>query len=330
MPDWYESIHADDAIRLLAVLVGVVIGMSLAFSDWRSNFTIGGIFATLAGAISTPIINNVETVQRIVEQSGIVRPAIMTLNIALMTFLTLIFSGALVVFFASYIPARRSGDPEASYTAWRLALSALMGGLNKYALVPPHVEAANTIRDLEKHNNIIQTIQRVLAQECTSSARSFQHFKDTVEATGRVLLQFCFGDSASLQHYRMAIFESRAGKLEYLVAINNRDWTAHSMRPFDATNCVMGEAIAQNRPLVYPRNRKWRTKYAKRPGTRYRSFVAIPIPCGPGAPGSNIGALTVDFTGADAVFTDRRIAELYAFAQLVHSLYVLNGGGKAP
>src|SRR5207249_3138596 len=110
-------------------------------------------------------------------------------------------------------------------------------------------------------------------------------FHDVVEATGRSLLQLVFGEGPDLQHFRMAIFllDGDRRQLLYSVAINQGDWTAHSGNGFAMDTSFAGEAIKQDKPLVYPRDKTRKVPYEERKATRYKSFIVIPVPCRQGA-----------------------------------------------
>jgi len=318
-----DAIHPDLPIAWATILCGVVFGLTLALSDWKSKLTIGSILTAGSGAIAWVTAEKVAALKAFLEGTPLIMLLIYALDFALLTFLIALLGGSMMVFAVNYIPAKRKDDPEAFVRAARRATAIFGSGLYRYVTAPPELEAANRIRDLERHKDVLELIQKTLVREVGGSARGVQHFKDSVNSIGRLLLQFSFGDSADLQHYRMAFFERRDERLEYMVAINNHDWTAHSMNGFNVADCLMGAAILRDKPMVYPRDKKRRVPYVKRRDARYKSFIAIPVPCGLGH-GANVGAMTVDYTGKDATFTGLRIDELFALAQFIHSFYLLN------
>jgi len=319
-----QSIHPNPLVALATVLFGLTLGIALALSDWKSKFAIGGIVTTVTGSITTLTSEKVAVVKEFLESSALLTPILYCLNIALGMFVLTLVSGIGVVFVVNFILSKRRSDPEAFVKSVRRAVAILGSGLYQYVTAQPDLLATNKIKELEKHADTLSLIQNTLANEiCTNSSPTTQHFKDSVDALGRLLLQHSFGESPDLQNYRMAFFQRQGNRLEYMVAINNRDWTAHSMKGFDLERSFVGLAIKLNRPLIYPKDKKLRTPFVKRKGSRYKSFLAIPVPCGQ-TDMINVGAITIDYVGEQSVFTDLRVNEVFAFSQFVHALYLLN------
>jgi hypothetical protein len=273
--------------------------------------------------LTLPTSDKVTAVKQFLDSSALLTPGLYCLDIALGVFLLTLFGGTTVVFLTNFIPAKRDNDPEAFVKAIRRAISIFGSGLYRYVTVPPELAATNKIRDLEKHINSISLLQNTLANEVAAPQHSVQHFRDALEAAGRLLLQYSFGESPDLQQFRMAFFRRQGDRLEYMIAINNRDWTSHTMVGFDLNRSFLGLAVKRNRPLIYPKDKKLKTPFSKRKQARYKSFLALPVPCGQ-PDKKNIGAITIDYVGKHIVFTELRINEVFAFAQFVHALYLLN------
>lgn len=318
-----QLIHPNWLVATTAIVCGVVLGIALALSDWKSKFTIGSIVATTSSAIASITAEKVKALKEFLASTTLLTPLLCGLDIAIVTFLCTLVAGASLVFLVKYLPAKRAGDPEAFLRAVRFGVVVFGSGLHRYITAPPDLAARNKIRALETHRDVICLITKTLSREVAEPLHSHQHFDDSVAAIGRLLLQVAFGDGADLQHFRMAFFERRDDQMEYRIAINNGDWTAHSMKGFAVKGSFVGEAIRLDRPMIYPRDKKWGVAFSKRSKVRYKSFVALPVPCGRGAD-ANVGAITVDYTGADDVFTELRIEELFALTQLIHSFYLLN------
>ena len=319
----FPAIHPNALIALATVLFGLILGIALALSDWRSKFAIGGIIGTFAGPLASLTADKVSAVKQFIDSSTLVTPLLYCLNIALGMFVLTLVGGTSVVFLVNYLGTKRRNDPEAFIKAARRATAILGSGLYHYVTAPPELAAANKIRELEKHIDSICLLHNTLANETSTPTHSVQHFKDSVNAVGRLLLQHSFGESPDLQHFRMAFFHRQRDRLEYMVAIDNGDWTAHTMEGFDLDSSFLGIAIRENRPLIYPKDKKFRMPYAKRKQARYKSFLAVPVPCGH-KDKRNIGAITIDYTGKHTIFTELRINEAFAFAQFVFALYLLN------
>jgi hypothetical protein len=323
-----SAIHSNPLVAIAAILLGVIFDLSLALSDWKSKFTIGGIITTLGGAIASFTAGKIDTLEKFFEENTLVIPILYTLDIALIVFLLALFFSTIIIFCVNYIRGKLKNDPETFVKAGRRAFSIFGNGLYHYVVSEPDLVSANKIRDLEKHIDVLTLIQRTMVQEVNNLHKSEQHFKDSVDAVGRLLLQYSFNDSADLQKFRMAFFEIQNDWLEYKVAINNRDWTSHSNNGFESSKSFVGHAIMLDKPLIYPKNKIRKIAFEKRKDSRYKSFIAIPVPCGQGSDNS-IGAITVDYTGGDSVFTELHIEELFSLSQLVYMLYVQNIKGKS-
>jgi hypothetical protein len=319
-------VHTNPLVAMLFILGGAVLGLALALSDWKSKFTIGGIIASLGGPLVSTLAKNVETVKEFLIGNSLLTPILYALDIAFGVFISALVLGTMVVFAANLVSSKRAGDPEAFVRAVRRAVAVFGGGLYRYLTIPPDREAQNRIDELERHRTIVSLLHTTLTSEVACRAHGRQHFADSINAAGRVLLQHSFGESPTLQRFRMAFYERRGDRLECLVPINSGTWTAHSMEGFDTGRSFMGAAVAADRPMVYPRDKKSKVPFVKRKTANYKSFVAIPVPCG-SRDSQNFGVLTVDYVEQDGVFTPLRMDELVLFSQLVRSLYLLNVKG---
>ncbi|MGD0337964.1 MAG: hypothetical protein ABSB78_04185 [Bacteroidota bacterium] len=322
-----SAIHPNHLIAVATILCGLIFGFTLALSDWKSKFTIGGIITTVSGSLTSFTGDKVAAVKQFLDGAKLFTPILYGLNIALIVFISSLFLSTIIVFTANFLRNKRINDPEAFGKAARRAFTILGNGLYRYVTAQPDLVAANRIRDLEKHINVLSLMHKTLVSEIRCHQHSVQHFKDSVDAAGRLLLQYSFGDSPELQQFRMAFFEQKGDRLEYMIAINNRDWTSHSMRGFDVNNSFVGQAILTGRPLIYPKDKKFNAPYLKRKSSRYKSFIAVPVPCSQ-SDVPNIGAITVDYTGKESVFTELRIDELFIMSQLIYVLYILNIQGN--
>lgn len=320
------AIYPNPLVAWLTFLIGIVLGIGIALSEWRTKAGFGALFTGGASILASLTSDKLSAVKAFVASTTLLTPLLYCLNITIIVFLTVLIGGSMIVFGVNYVPARRRNEPEAAVKAWRAAFDAFCGGLHRHVMASPDLTARNRIRELETNATILSLINQLMAREVANPNRSERHFLDEVEATGRYLLRHLFGDDATLQHYRMALFARKGERLEYWVVVNNGDWTAHSQIGFNLASSFAGEAITRDRPLIYPRDKKFRTKFTKRKYARYKSFIAIPVPCRVQAQPA-IGVLTVDYTGTDKVFTEARIEALFAFSQLIHALYLLNCRG---
>lgn len=322
----FAAVHPHPLVASATILVGLLIGLALALSDWKSKFTIGSIVAAGGSGVASFTGEKFAVVRQFIEGTFLLTPLLLALNLALVMFLGSLLCGTAVIFTVGYVSAHRRNDPEAFVRASRRAFAVFGGGLYGYITAPPELAAANRIRELEEHKDFLALLNKTLVREVAGSLRSVQHFNDSIEAIGRTLLRHVFGDGPDLQRYRMAFFTLKNDRLEYMLAINNHDWTSHSMVGFEVSECFMGQALKADRPMVYPRDRKRRAPYVERKGSRYKSFVALPIPCGLGAT-RHVGVVTIDYTGSHEVFTDLRTEALFAFGQLLCTFYQLNVQG---
>jgi hypothetical protein len=320
-----NAIHPNTLIAVGTILFGLILGFALALSDWKSKFTIWGIITTVTGSLASVTSEKIAVVKQFIEGSSLLTPILYCLNIALGIFLLSLLSSTIIVFIANFLKYKRTNDSEALVKSTRRAFMIFGSGLYRYVTAQPDLVAINKINDLEKHINVLALMQKTMVSEVRCDQHSEQHFMDSIDTAGRFILEHSFGESPKLQNYRMAFFERKSDRLEYLIAINNQDWTSHSMKGFDINKSFMGQAILSNRPLIYPKDKKFRAPFSKRKGV-YKSFIVMPVPCSQSNI-INIGAITVDYTGKDSVFTELRIRELFALAQLVYVLYILNVKG---
>jgi hypothetical protein len=320
-----ESINSDTLLTIAMILLGLTIGIALAFSDWKSKFTIIGIITPFLGFVTSITAERIQAVKLFIESSILISPALLCLNIALGTFLLTLIISSCVVFWINFIPRKRKNEPDAFYKAMRRAIVVLGRGLYHYVTVSPELAANTKIQELEKHIDIISLIHNTLFKEVSYNKHTHnrQHFIDSVNALARVILNRSFNDSLDLQKFRLAFFQQQGDRLEYMVTVNNGDWTAHSMQGFKLNDSFVGFALKENRPLKYPKDKRIGTPYVKRKHSRYKSFIVVPVPCSQKNI-SNIGAITVDYIDKDEVFTELRIDELFAFAQFIYALYLIN------
>jgi len=321
-------IHPNPLVAPAVLLVGLVLGLALAFSDWRSKLTIGSIIGTAVGSLGSVTVERVAVLQQVLDSSGMIKPLLLGLSVAFASLLIALVGGAAIVFAWNYVEGKRAGDPEAFLRAGRRGFTIFSTGLHSYTTASPDLVAANEITDLRTHQDVRTVLFKTLLAEAANPQRSEQHFRDVMESTARLVLMTAFGEKPDLQHFRLAFFRRTGARLEYQLTVNNRDWTAHSMRGFDEGSSFVGSALKEDRPLVYPRDKK-RRSYEKRKASRYKSFVAMPVPCGEGT-GKHVGAITVDYTGAPEAFTERRIETLFSLAQLFYAFYLMNVEGKSP
>lgn len=319
-----RAIHPNPLVALCVVLFGTILGFALSLSEWRSKLGFTTIGTSLVSILTSLTADRLTTVKDFIASTALLTPILLTLNIFLATFLLSLLVSSVGVFGANLVRGRRAGDREAWAKAVRKGVAIFGNGILHYATHSPDRVAEARIKELSTLNDILWLIHKFLVAEVAAAAHGREHFIDEVKALGHMLLQHTFGDGTDLQHYRMAFFERRGDRLEYLVTVNNGDWTSHSGQGFDIATSFMGEAIRRRMPLVYPKDKKWqRVPYAKRKRARYKSFIAIPTPCDHSVD-ECIGVLTVDSTNNHEVFTEPRVEGLVAFVQLVYALYLLN------
>lgn len=312
------------SLESAAVLLGLIVGTGLAFTKWTSSLALG----TLAGSLLSTVVSftqdKINVVEGLLQKSTIMRPITLGINVFLITFIGTLVTGAAIVFVRNYYPLRRVRNPEALTKAGQRAATLFWSGISAYLSSDPDVTAAVERRRLEKYNDVRDLFLKTLAKQILEGPHDLQHFKVIVDSLGRIVLQTIFEDGPDLQKYRMAFFllNDDRTRLEYCVAIDNGDWTAHSLTGFTVAASFMGEALRRNAPMVYPRDKK-KVPFEVRKVARFKSFVAIPVPC---SEEKNIGVVTIDYTGGQEVFTDDRIEILFGFCRVVYSLYLLNKG----
>lgn len=316
-------IHSSPWVSVLTLCLGLMLGVALALSDWKSKLTLTSIITALASLLGPVTKEKYEIAEGIFQKYQLIRPILVGLNIAAGTFVCLIAIGTIVVFVSNYIARRRQQDPEALTIAIRRCLTILSSGLHQYVINSPDVQARNKIASLERDKDITSELLKRLVNEVRDTNSSSQHFQDTMEAAGRYLLHSLFGDGPELSQYRLAFFEKVGDKLEYRLTVNNHDWTSHSEQGFSLHGSFMGEAIKARKPLVYPRDKKRKMKYEVRSDCRYKSFIAVPIPRGASAQAC-VGVMTIDYVGDDSVFTEEKTEIILAFAQMLYAFYFKN------
>lgn len=316
-------IHPHPLVGSIALLGGVFLGLGLACSNWKSKLAMGSMITAAVSFIGSLTTDKWAIVEKVVNETFLLTPVLLLLNIAFVTFVILIGIGTFTVFVSNYISAKRKGDPEALVLSTKRALTVLSSGLREYVTESPDIVARNKIKELESSNDVLEVLYKILVAESSSTSHSKQHFEDVIAAAGRTLLQTVFGEGAELSHYRLAFFLVQGDRLEYCVTVNNNDWTAHSRNGFDIAKCFMGEALKRDQPLIFPKDKARKVSFDKRRDSRYQSFIAVPVPCGMGN-NAHVGIVTVDYTGTDEVFTEKRRDLLFAFSQLVFCFYKLN------
>jgi hypothetical protein len=318
-------IHPNWLVASLSILFGVSFGLALAFSNWRSKLTISGVIASATGLIPSLTPDKFEVVKGVVAETALLTPVLVALNLTFFIFLGTVIGSASIVFLTNYVTCKKAADPESFLKASRRAFTLFEGGVITYLMSNPDQLAMNRIRDLGVKTDILNVMFKTMAGEVIKNAPGAQHFRDVTEATGRVILQTTFGLGPDLGGYRMAVFllDTNKEKLEYAVSINNRDWTQHSGIGFNVSECFAGQALKQDKVLVYPRDKARKMPYVLRESTKYRSILAIPIPCTQGRD-KHIGVITVDYTGKHDVFTPDRVEILFNFSQWVYAFHRLN------
>ena len=318
-----QLIHNSPWVSVLTLCLGLMLGVALALSDWKSKLTLTSIITALASLLGPVTKEKYEIAEGIFQKYQLIRPILVGLNIAAVTFVCLIAISTVVVFVSNYISRSRQQDPETLTITIKRSLTILSSGLHQYVINSPDVRAKNKIASLERDKDITSELFKRLVNEVRDTESSAKHFQDAMESAGRYLLHSLFGDGPELSQYRLAFFEKVADKLEYRLTVNNHDWTSHSEQGFALNGSFMGEAIRARKPLVYPRDKKRKMKYEVRSDCRYKSFIAVPIPRGAAAQAC-VGVLTIDYVGEDSVFTEEKIEIILAFAQMLYAFYFKN------
>lgn len=327
MTAFLHSIHPIALVALLALMLGGSLGVALALSEWRSRLGISTLVSSTLGTTASLTAPKIAVLRDIFATLSLVTPILVVFTALFLSFWAMLLVGGATVFVSNALRGSRAKDPNAIAAAGKKAVTLFGNGILHYATNNPERAAEARLAEFKIRNTVLWLLQKTLVGEVARSRHSPSHFVDTVAALGHTMLQYCFGDDADLKHFRMAFFKLEADRLEYCVTVNNGDTTSHSGRGFVAADSFMGEALNCRQPLIYPKHRKWRGRYVKRKQARYKSFIAIPIPCDHAA-GDLVGVLTVDSTEKHNVFTASRVESLVAFSQLIFALYVLNMQGE--
>jgi hypothetical protein len=302
----------------------MILGFALALSEWRSKLGLTSLGTSLVTSLTA---DRLKVVKEFIASTALLTPILLTLNIFLATFIVSLSVSSVGVFTANLLRYHRTRDPEGLARAFRKGVAIFGYGILHYASNSPDRAAETQIKDLSTQKDVLWLLQKTLVGEVATTAHNLEHFVDVVKAVGHMMLRYTFGDGTDLQHCRMAFFERRGDRLEYLVMVNNGDWTAHSGEGFEVGPSFMGEALRRRTPLIFPKDKKLlRGPYVKRKRVRYKSFIAIPTPCDHTA-NECIGIVTVDSTQKHEIFTATRVEGLVAFAQLVYALYLINVTG---
>jgi len=159
---------------------------------------------------------------------------------------------------------------------------------------------------------------RLLEKAVREGRLTEQRFRELVEQAGSMLLTLVFENEPILQHFRLALFRKNDGQLVHFVVVNKGDWSAHRVGdPLVFDKSILGKAMVDCTPIVYPRDKK--KPFQKRNVKRFKSFVAVPVPCRTGT--NAWGGLCIDHTGDDVVFTKDRVSAVADFGQFVDTLY---------
>jgi hypothetical protein len=313
------------SLESAAVLLGLILGAGLAFTKWTSSLAVGTLATSGLSTVVSFTQDKISAVRDLLQNMTIMWPVILGLNTFLVTFISTLVFGATIVFARNFYTLQRVGNPEAWAIAGQKAATLFSTGIHAYLSFDPAASIGAERQRLEKYNDVRDLFLKTLSKEIPRGSHNPEHFKDSVDALGRIVLQTIFDAGPDLQKYRMAFFllNNDRTKLDYCVAIDNGDWTAHSLTGFTVATSFMGEALRRNQPMVYPRDKKKKVPFEERKSAGFKSFVAIPVPC---SEDKNIGVITVDYTGGQEVFTEGRIEILFGLCQVVYSLYSLNIG----
>lgn len=318
------------SIHTAVILLAIVLGIGIASVRWTSALSMTTLVTNLGGAIFNVTKDRLEVLSGLFGNGIFVESILLFSTWVAGTFLCVLFAGTLSVFTLNVYQGTSAKDTDALGKAGKRAFTFFTTGIYDYVTSNPDAVTAAKINQLESAQTLLETFLVGVANEILLRNHGRQHFQDALNTMGRTILMTAFHESAKLEHYRMAIFlfSPDRKKLEYEVRINSGNWTAHSQEGLDVTGSFGGEALRMDSPLIYPRDKKiLKTPFQKRPNARYKSFIAIPIPCGQG-PANHIGLLTVDSTEKAEAFTTSRVEILFNFTRVIHALHSLNAEGQ--
>lgn len=314
------------SIHTAVILVAMILGIGIACVRWTSALSMTTLVTNLGGAIFNITKDRLDVLSGLFGNGVFVESILLFSTWVSGTFLFVLFLGTLSVFGLNVYQGTQANDTDTFGKAGKRAFTFFTTGIYDYVTSNPDAVTAAKIAQMESAQTLLETFLAGVSNEIQLKNHSRQHLQDALYAMGKTILMTAFHESAKLEHYRMAVFllSSDRKKLEYEVRINSGNWTSHSQNGLDVEGSFAGEALQRDSPLIYPKDKKiWRTPFQKRPNERYKSFVAIPIPCGQGQT-SQIGLLTVDSTEKDEVFTASRVEILFNFTRVIHALHSLN------
>lgn len=321
-------------IHNAVMLLAVVLGIGIASVRWTSALSVTTIVTSGVGAIFNITKDRVDVLSGLFGNGVFVESVLLFSTWVSGTFLCVLLIGTVSVFGLNVYQGTQANDPDALGKAGKRAFTFFTTGIYDYVTSNPDAVTAAKIKQMESTQTLLETFLAGVTNEILLKNHGRQHFQDALNTMGRTILMTAFHESAKLEHHRMAVFmlSRDREKLEYEVRINNGNWTAHSQEGLSVAASFGGEALRMDSPLIYPRDKKvWRSHFQKRSNERYKSFIAIPIPCGQGH-ASHIGLLTVDSTEKAEVFSTSRVEILFNFTRVIHALHSLNaeceGGPK--
>ncbi len=325
--------HENVLIVVFCVAVGMIAGIAMAISDWRSKLGFTTILSAGYTAITQWSKDDFKNIKNVISETGAISPLFVALNSALLTLFLVLFAAFVAVFTINLWNGKRNGDPHFFVTALKRGFSVVAAGLWSYHGDSPDIKSRREIDKLERRVlimdntiSIIEVFIRNLANETISNKKSRQHFVDVMEAQCSFLLTHMCGEGPGFEKFRLAIFEKSGNLLEYLVTTHKNVWTGHSKVGFAIDKCFMGKALEYDRPLIYPKEKKRKFPFEKRENARYNSFIVVPIPCGYGRD-AHVGVLTLDYVGDDKIFDETKRNILIAFSQVIYAFYILNNLG---
>jgi hypothetical protein len=313
--------------HILLLLLGAVVGLGVVFHGWFKQTSIIAVVSWVGTQIASVIQNQgaVDAARRLASvavELRLVEGAYWFLWGAVFSALGTFVVGSIGVYASAYREYEREKRPDALAQAGSRVALFLAHGVKPYLAYhsPGSTDARTLVRAkrVKFHELLLAHLRRTVI----SRRLSYQDFQDASEQLGGTMLTLLFEPDGMLKEYRLAVFKlATDGKqLAPIVTVNRGDWRAHSPLPLERFGSFLGAALDEGEPLVYPRDKSGR-KFQKRGKTRWKSFLAMPLPCDTSL--TRWGGITVDHAAGADVFTPDRIEAVRDYARFVEILYAL-------
>ncbi len=314
----------------LLLLFGIFVGLTTVAQGWHGKTTLGGFIVWTVGQLGQLVTRQsdvAEFAKRLSSAADMwhVREAAYWLGWgAIGSGVGLLVIGSVSIFALEYARQRQQGWLDAVGLAGYRAGQYLTHGLRAY-LSTYSAGALEALRISNTRRAVFGEF--VIAASCKTIARGDRRrnvVSEQIANVGRTMLLLLFErDQTVLRDFRLAVYLVSADeqRFDLWVSVDKEDWEAHSREPLLRHGSFMGASLDEGRPLVFPRDKKKRP-FQKRGGSRWKSFLVMPLPCDTSL--KKYGAVAIDHTGNDAAFDSTRLEVVRDFTRYVEMLHTVS------